>query len=134
MKGINQVTLIGNLGQAPEVRYLPNGTAVASLSVATGNVWKDKTSGDFKEKVEWHRVIFFKHHAENVGKHLKKGDRIHLTGSLQTRKWQDKDGRDCYITEIIGNTFLNLTPSKHGEEPAAEEAEDQEDMTDDIPF
>ncbi|NNM59974.1 MAG: single-stranded DNA-binding protein [Legionellales bacterium] len=135
MKGINQVTLIGNLGQEPEVRYLPNGgDAVTALSVATGKVWKDKASGEFKEKVEWHRVVFYGVTAENIGRILKKGERLYLTGSLRTRKWQDKEGRDCYNTEIVGQSFLKLTPTAHGEEPTAEEAEAQEEMTDDIPF
>jgi single-strand DNA-binding protein len=134
MKGINQVTLIGNLGQDPDLRYLPNGDAVASLSVATGSVWKDKATGEFKEKAEWHRVVFYRHTAENVGKYLKKGDRVYLTGSLRTQKWQDKEGRDCYTTQIIGAEFLTLTAQVQGQEPALEEAELPEEMSGDIPF
>jgi single-strand DNA-binding protein len=100
-KGINKVILIGNLGQDPETRYMPNGNAVANVSLATSDSWKDKNTGETRERTEWHRVVFFGKLAEIVGQYLKKGSKIYVEGRLQTRKWQGQDGQDRYTTEVI---------------------------------
>ena len=102
---VNKVILLGNLGADPELRHLPNGTAVVNLSVATSERWKDKTTGESVEKTEWHRVSFFDRQAEVIGEYFRKGSQIYVEGRLQTRKYQDKEGNDRYITEIRGNTF-----------------------------
>lgn len=102
-RGINKVILVGNLGQDPEVRYLPNGGAVANISVATSETWKDKQTGENKERTEWHRVVIFGKLAEIAGEYLKKGSQVYLEGSLQTRKWQDQSGQDRYSTEVVIN-------------------------------
>lgn len=99
-RGINKVILVGNLGQDPEVKYLPSGSAVANVSIATTDAWKDKQTGEMQERTEWHRVAFFGRLAEIVGEYLRKGSQVYVEGSLQTRKWQDKDGNDRYTTEI----------------------------------
>jgi single-strand DNA-binding protein len=101
MASINKVTLIGNLGRDPEVRYMPNGAATCTLSLATTRSWKNKDSGEKQEETEWHRVVFFDRLAEVAGEYLKKGKPVYIEGRLRTRKWQDKDGRDVYTTEII---------------------------------
>ena len=100
-RGINKVILIGHLGQNPEIRYLPNGNAVANITLATSETWRDKQSGEQKEKVEWHRVVFFGKLAEIVGEYLRKGSQVYIEGKLQTRKWQDQSGQDRYTTEIV---------------------------------
>lgn len=100
-KGINKVILIGNLGNDPEVRYTPNGNAVANVTLATSTTWRDKQSGELQERTEWHRIVFFNRLAEIVGEYLHKGSKIYIEGSLRTRKWQDKNGADRYTTEII---------------------------------
>lgn len=110
---LNKVTLIGNLGADPEVRYMPAGGAVTTLSVATTRRWKDKQSGERKDATEWHRVIFFNRLAEIAGEYLKKGSQIYLEGRLQTRKWQDKDGHERYTTEIIGEN-MHMLGSRSG--------------------
>jgi len=102
MASINKVILIGNLGRDPETRYLPDGGAVTNISVATTDVWKDK-SGEKQERTEWHRVAFFGRLAEIAGEYLKKGSPVYIEGRLQTRKWQDKEGQDRYTTEIVAN-------------------------------
>ena len=91
-RGINKVILIGNLGNDPEVKYMPNGEAVANVSVATSDTWKDKNTGEQVERTEWHRVVFFRRLAEIVGEYLKKGSKVYIEGKLQTRKWQDQSG------------------------------------------
>ena len=103
-RGINRVILVGHLGQDPEVRYMPNGNAVANISVATSETWKDKQTGESKDKTEWHRVVIFGKLAEIAGEHLKKGSQVYIEGQLQTRKWQDQSGIDHYTTEIVVNT------------------------------
>lgn len=103
-RGVNKVILIGNLGQAPEVRYMPNGDAVANLSLATAETWRDKATGEPKEKTEWHRVVVFGKLAEVAGEYLTKGSKVFIEGQLQTRKWQDDQGNDHYATEIVVNT------------------------------
>ena len=107
-RGINKVILIGNLGQDPEVRYMPNGNAVANVTVATSETWKDKSSGENQERTEWHRVVFFRRLAEIAGEYLKKGSKVYIEGKLQTRKWQDQNGNDRYTTEIVANEMQML--------------------------
>ena len=107
-RGVNKVILIGNLGQDPEVRYMPNGGAVANVTVATSESWKDKNTGEQVEKTEWHRVVFYRRLAEIVGEYLKKGSKVYIEGRLQTRKWQDKNGNDRYTTEIIASDMQML--------------------------
>ena len=107
-RGVNKVILIGNLGNDPEVRYTAGGAAVANVSIATTESWKDKESGEQQEKTEWHRVVFFNRLAEIVGEYLKKGSQIYVEGRLQTRKWQDKEGHDKYTTEIVASEMQML--------------------------
>ncbi|CAM0044606.1 single strand DNA binding protein [Vibrio phage K392] len=104
-RGVNKMILMGNLGQDPEVRYMPNGGAVANISVATSESWKDKTTGEQKEKTEWHRVSIFGKLAEIAGEYLRKGSTVYIEGQLQTRKWQDQQGQDRYTTEIVVQGF-----------------------------
>jgi single-strand DNA-binding protein len=107
MASVNKVILIGNLGADPEIRYLPSGDAVANLRVATTEVWKDK-NGEKQERTEWHRVAFFGRQAEICGQYLRKGSSVYIEGSLQTRKWQNKEGQDQYTTEIRGDRMQML--------------------------
>ena len=107
-RGINKVILIGNLGKDPEVRYSPNGGAVANITLATSESWKDKNTGEQVDKTEWHRVVFFRRLAEIAGEYLKKGSKVYIEGKLQTRKWQDKDGNDRYTTEVVANEMQML--------------------------
>ncbi|WP_343190281.1 single-stranded DNA-binding protein [Buchnera aphidicola (Mollitrichosiphum nigrofasciatum)] len=102
-RGINKVILIGNLGQDPEVRYMPNGNAVVNIALATSDTWKDKNTGEMKEKTEWHRIVLFGKIAEIAGEYLKKGSQIYIEGSLHTRKWKDQNDIDRYTTEVIVN-------------------------------
>lgn len=102
-RGINKVIIVGNLGDDPEIRYMPNGGAVANLSVATSESWKDKLSGETKELTEWHRIVIFGKLAEVAGQYLKKGTQAYFEGQLRTRKWQDQSGTDRYVTEIVIN-------------------------------
>ena len=99
-KGVNKVILVGNLGNDPEVRYMPNGNAVANLSLATSESWKDQ-QGQVQERTEWHRLTMYRRLAEIAGEYLRKGSQIYVEGKLQTRKWQDQQGQDKYTTEII---------------------------------
>lgn len=108
MRGINKVIIIGNLGQDPDVRYIPSGGAVASISVATSETWKDKESGENQERTEWHRIVFFNRLAEVAGEYLKKGSKVFVEGRLRTRKWDDKDGKTCYTTEIVAKEMQML--------------------------
>ncbi len=107
-RGVNKVILIGNLGADPEVKYMPNGGAVANVTIATSESWKDKNTGETQEKTEWHRVVFFRRIAEVVGEYLKKGSKVYIEGKLQTRKWQDQSGADRYTTEIVANEMQML--------------------------
>lgn len=107
MASVNKVILVGNLGKDPDIRYLPSGDAVANLTVATTDSWKDK-SGEKQERTEWHRVSMFGKLAEIAGQYLKKGSQVYIEGSLQTRKWQDKEGRDQYTTEIKADRMQML--------------------------
>jgi len=107
-RGINKVILVGNLGKDPEVRYSPNGGAVTNITLATSESWKDKNTGEKQEKTEWHRVVFFGKLAEIAGEYLKKGSQVYIEGRLQTRKWQDKEGKDRYTTEIVAGEMQML--------------------------
>ena len=105
MAGVNKVIIVGNLGKDPVVRFMPNGGAVANITVATSDSWKDKQTGEQKEKTEWHRVVMFGKLAEIAGEYLKKGSKVYLEGSLQTRKWTNQQGQDQYTTEIVLQGF-----------------------------
>jgi single-strand DNA-binding protein len=107
-RGINKVILVGHLGQDPEVKYMPSGSAVANVSIATTESWKDKNTGEKQDRTEWHRVVFFARLAEIVGEYLRKGSQVYVEGRLQTRKWQDKSGQDRYTTEIIASEMQML--------------------------
>jgi len=107
-RGINKVILIGNCGQDPETKYLPSGSAVTNLSVATSESWKDKNTGQNQERTEWHRVVFFNRLAEIAGEYLRKGSKVYIEGALRTRKWQDKSGADRYTTEIVASEMQML--------------------------
>ncbi len=104
-RGVNKVILIGNLGNDPDVRFTPNGSAVANLSVATSESWKDRNTGQQQDRTEWHRVVVFGKLAEIAQQYLRKGSKIYLEGKLQTRKWQDQQGQDKYTTEIVVDGF-----------------------------
>ena len=114
-RGINKVILIGNLGQDPEVRYMPSGGAVTNLSVATSESWKDKQTGEPQDRTEWHRVAMFNRLAEIAGEYLRKGSKVYIEGSLRTRKWQDQNGQDRYTTEIIANDLQMLDSRGQGD-------------------
>ena len=152
MASVNKVILVGNLGRDPEVRYMPSGDAMANLSLATTDTWKDK-SGEKQEKTEWHRVVMFGKQAEIAGEYLKKGSQVYIEGRLQTRKWTDKEGQDRYTTEIVADRMQMLGSRSGGSErmaPASDEerapagsakkpaaagkAGNFDDMEDDIPF
>jgi single-strand DNA-binding protein len=107
-RGINKVILIGNLGADPETRYTQGGSAVTTLRLATSESWKDKSSGETQERTEWHRVVLFGKLVDVATEYLRKGGKVYLEGRLQTRKWQDKDGRDTYATEIVANELQLL--------------------------
>jgi len=102
-RGVNKVILVGNLGQDPEVRYMPNGGAVANITLATSETWRDKQTGENKEVTEWHRVVLFGKLAEVAGEYLRQGSQVYIEGQLRTRKWQGTDGQDKYTTEIVVN-------------------------------
>ena len=143
-RGVNKVILVGNLGQKPEIRYTQTNTAVATLSIATSESWKDKDSGEQREKTEWHRVVFFGKLAEIAEQYLDKGSQLYVEGKLQTRKWQDKEGNDKYTTEILGNEMNMLggrqSSGDSGEfdqsQPASQTAQshDSQISEEDIPF
>ena len=128
-RGVNKVIIVGNLGQKPEMRYTATQTAVANLSIATTESWKDKESGENRDKTEWHRVVFFGNLAEIAEKYLDKGSSVYVEGKIQTRKWQDKDGNDRYTTEVLGNQMENSSDTPFPEDDSGEGLTD-----DDIPF
>ena len=113
-RGVNKVTIIGNMGNDPETRYLPNGGAVTNITLATSESWKDKTTGQQQERTEWHRVCFFGKLAEIAGEYLRKGSKVYIEGSLRTRKWQGKDGQDRYTTEIVASEMQMLDGKPEG--------------------
>ena len=140
-RGVNKVILVGNLGQKPEMRYTATQSAVANLSIATTESWKDKESGEMRDKTEWHRVVYLGKLAEIVEKYLDKGSSVYIEGKLQTRKWQDKSGADRWTTEIVGNelTMLGSRSSNNAQAQTESEApfsdESSAELTDDdIPF
>ena len=112
-RGINKVILVGNVGVDPDVRYMPNGNAVTTLSVATSETWKDKQTGDKQERTEWHRVVCFNRLGEIAGEYVRKGSKLYVEGSLRTRKWQDPQGQDRYTTEIVASD-IQMLDSKGG--------------------
>lgn len=115
MAGVNKVIIIGHLGNDPEMRTMPNGDAVANISVATSESWTDKNTGERREITEWHRIVFYRRQAEIVEQYLSKGSKIYIEGKLRTRKWQDQSGQDRYLTEIIGDS-LQMLDSKSNEQ------------------
>lgn len=128
MRGINKVILVGTLGQDPEVRYTAKGDAVANLSVATSESWKDKNTGQQQEKTEWHRVVIFGKLAEVAGEYLRKGSQVYLEGQLQTRKWQDQSGQDKYTTEIVVQGFngvMQMLGGKQQQQPQQQQQQAQ---------
>ena len=104
-RGVNKVILVGSLGKDPEIRYMPNGGAAANFSIATSESWRDKATGEQKEKTEWHKVAIFGKLAEIAGEYLRKGSQVYIEGQLQTRKWQDQSGQDRYSTEVVVQGF-----------------------------
>jgi single-strand DNA-binding protein len=146
-RGINKVILVGNLGADPETRYMPSGSAVTNLSVATTESWKDKQTGEQTERTEWHKVVMFDRLAEIAAEYLRKGSQVYIEGKLQTRKWQDRDGNDRWTTEIRasemqmlggrggggGSSFGGGAPQKSGGGSAPPEPA-PDDFDDDIPF
>jgi len=147
-RGINKVILIGNLGQDPETKYMPSGSAVTNLRIATSEVFKDKETGQQQERTEWHSVAMFGRLAEIAGEYLRKGSQVYIEGRLRTRKWQDKQGQDRYSTEIVANEMQMLggksggmgggmdTGAEPRERPAGRPraAEPAAELDDDIPF
>jgi len=148
-RGINKVILIGNLGRDPEIRYTPSGAAIANVTLATSESWKDKQSGEAVERTEWHRIVFYERLAEIVGEYLRKGAKVFVEGRLQTRKWQDKTtGQDRYTTEIIANNMQMLDskgssasepstfekPAATSQQAVQEAAPGLDNFDDDIPF
>ena len=113
-RGINKVILVGNVGVDPEVRYMPNGNAVATISVATSEAWKDKATGEKQERTEWHRVVCYSRLGEIVGEYVRKGSKLYVEGSLRTRKWQDQQGQEKYTTEIIASDIQMLDSKNAG--------------------
>ncbi|MCU7798587.1 MAG: single-stranded DNA-binding protein [gamma proteobacterium symbiont of Lucinoma myriamae] len=121
MAGVNKVILVGRLGKDPEVRYTPDNRAIANITLATSESWKDKNTGQRQEKTEWHRVVFFGGVAGVVGEYLRKGSQIYLEGKLQTRKWQDQSGQDRYTTEVVVDSFngvMQMLDSRTGGDTA----------------
>ena len=150
MSGINKVILVGRLGKEPDVRYTQAGEAIANITLATSESWKDKNTGKKNEKTEWHRVVFFGGIAGIVGEYLHKGSNIYLEGKLQTRKWQDKEGQDKYTTEVVVSGFKGVMqmldnanqPPQQNQQPAPQTQKETADnlaagfdeFDDDIPF
>ncbi|MDA8140780.1 MAG: single-stranded DNA-binding protein [Desulfobacteraceae bacterium] len=140
MSGINKVTLVGHLGKAPELRYLGDGSACASFSIATSDVWKDKQTGEKKERTEWHRIVAWRKLGEFVGEYIGKGRLVYIEGKLQTRKWE-KDGVTHYTTEIVASTVQPLTgagnadrDNSHGSGSDQDQVTGDQTPEDDIPF
>ena len=147
-RGINKVILIGNLGKDPETRYMPSGSAVTNLSVATSESWKDKQTGEQTERTEWHKVVMFDRLAEVAAEYLRKGSQVYIEGKLQTRKWQDRDGNDRWTTEIRANEMQMLggrggsggggsfggAPPQQGGGSSTPPKSAPDDFDDDIPF
>lgn len=126
---LNKVMLIGRLGADPEIRYMPNSDAVATISLATSRRWKDRNTNERKEDTEWHRVVFFSGLAKIAGEYLKKGSQIYVEGRIRTHKWQGQDGQDRYTTEIIAET-MHMLDTKSGNRPVESYAEESRKATD----
>ena len=124
-RGINKVILVGNLGADPETKYGPSGDAITNLRIATSESWTDKNTGQKQERTEWHRVVVFKKLAEIAAEYLRKGSQVYIEGSLRTRKWQDKEGRDQYTTEIVANDMTMLGGKGGGDAPAPERRQER---------
>ena len=134
MASVNKVIVLGNLGKDPEVRHLPNGDAVCNFSLATTESWKDK-DGNKQDKTEWHNIVIFRKLAEIAGEYLKKGRPVYIEGRLQTRKWQDKEGKDRYTTEIVADQMQMLGSRDEAKEVSKAPAPANfDDMESDIPF
>ena len=145
-RGINKVIIVGNLGQDPETRYMPSGSAVTNFTVATNESWKDKQTGEPKDRTEWHRIAMFGRLAEVAAEYLRKGSQVYIEGKLRTRKWQDRDGKDRYTTEIIADEMQMLGGRGGGSAPMSSDSEPAnvpagapppppaDDFDDDIPF
>jgi single-strand DNA-binding protein len=141
-RGVNKVIVIGNLGQDPETRYMPSGSAVTNLRIATNESWKDKQTGEQKERTEWHSIAMFGKLAEIAAEYLRKGSQVYIEGKLRTRKWQDKQGNDRYTTEIVADEMQMLGGRSGGGAPAmsdsgadsAPQRSSPDDFDDDIPF
>ncbi|MFO6491122.1 single-stranded DNA-binding protein [Hafnia alvei] len=150
-RGVNKAIIVGNLGNDPEVRYMPNGGAVANITLATSESWRDKQTGEQKEKTEWHRVVLFGKLAEVAGEYLRKGSQVYIEGKLTTRKWTDQAGVEKYTTEIhvnVGGTMQmlggkqdpsskpaqNIAPQQSGQQAPQRNDEPPMDFDDDIPF
>ena len=145
-RGINKVILVGNLGQDPETRYMPSGAAVTNFTVATNESWKDKQTGEQKDRTEWHRVAMFNRLAEIAAEYLRKGSQVYIEGKLRTRKWQDQNGQDRWTTEIIademqmlggrggGGGSAPMSSSQDSGPPGAPPQAGPDDFDDDIPF
>jgi single-strand DNA-binding protein len=146
-RGINKVIIVGNLGGDPETRYMPSGSAVTNLTVATNESWKDKQTGEQKDRTEWHKVAMFNRLAEVAAEYLRKGSQVYIEGKLRTRKWQDKSGQDRWTTEIIADEMQMLggrggggggsAPMHSSSDSAPSSAPPQpgpDDFDDDIPF
>jgi len=150
MSGINKVILIGNLGADPEVRFTQDSKAIANLSIATSESWKDKQTGEMQERTEWHRVVLFNRLGEIAGEYLKKGSKVYIEGSLRTRKWEDKDGQTKYTTEVVASEMQMLDgkgdsstgglqtemgkANKIARDKREQQSTPKEDFGDDIPF
>ncbi len=117
MAGVNKVIIVGNLGNDPEVRTMPNGEAVANISVATSESWLDKNTNERREVTEWHRIVFYRRQAEVAGEYLRKGSKVYVEGRLRTRKWQDQNGQDRYTTEIQGDVLQIPGPPPNPKPP-----------------
>lgn len=139
MRGVNKAILVATLGKDPEIRYMPNGNAVANFYVATSEQWKDKQTGQKQESTEWHNIVIYGKLAEICGEYLKKGSQVYLEGKIKTRKWQDKEGKDRYTTEIVADQ-MQMLGGNNGEKqgkPAPQQAQSNgfDDFMDDpIPF
>jgi single-strand DNA-binding protein len=142
-RGVNKVIVIGNLGQDPDTRYMPSGSAVTNLRIATNESWKDKQTGEQKDRTEWHSVAMFGKLAEIAAEYLRKGSQVYIEGKLRTRKWQDKQGNDRYTTEIVADEMQMLGGRSGGGAPAmaadtghesAPQRSSPDDFDDDIPF
>ncbi len=136
MKGVNKAIIVGNLGQDPDTKYMPNGDAVVNITIATSESWKDKSTGAKREKTEWHRVVMFRRLAEIAAEYLTKGSKVYIEGKLQTRKWQAKDGSDRYSTEIVAHEMQMLDSKGSQSKPVQTQTapNDAPDFDDQIPF